>query len=255
MASRVLRDPAADHGRRAPGPFPAHREGGEPSGRRRARLRRQRLRRHQRLRHARDPGLCAGRAGRFGARQGARQRALAITVLDPNGRRIGPRHDNWLQVRAGPGTEVQRLPFAVGSGISHGRDEPLRRANAGAPAHGVPFPNTNPAFFADFGETMAQVRARISCQTDCADLKPSTSIRFVDVWTDPVAAGRAPDAPFAYDYTDLTTPAPTTTDCVTGWRAGCRVTIHYERAHPSAVEQAAGNAGRGRHRAAPTTRA
>ena len=97
----------------------------------------------------------------------------------------------------------------------------------------MPFPNTNPALFADFGETMAQVRARISCQTDCADLLPATAIRFEDVWTDPVAAGRAPDAAFSYDYVDLETPAPTTADCVTGWRAGCRITIHYERhIHP-----------------------
>jgi hypothetical protein len=80
---------------------------------------------------------------------------------------------------------------------------------------------------------MAQVRARISCQTDCADLQPSTSIRFADVWTDPVAAGRPADAPFDYDYADLTTPAPTSPDCVTSWRAGCRITIHYERhIHP-----------------------
>ncbi len=158
--------------------------------------------------------------------------ALALTVLDANGRRIGTRHDNWLQVRAGQELKCNGCHSPVGD-ESHGRDNLFAAANTGAPGTGVPFPNTNPAFFADFGETMAQVRARISCQTDCADLKPSTSIRFVDVWTDPVAAGRAPDAPFAYDYTDLTTPAPTTTDCVTGWRAGCRVTIHYERhLHP-----------------------
>jgi hypothetical protein len=80
---------------------------------------------------------------------------------------------------------------------------------------------------------MAQVRARISCQTDCADLLPATAIHYTDVWTDPVTAGRAPDAPFAYDYVDLDTPAPTSADCVTNWRAGCRVTIHYEQhIHP-----------------------
>ena len=116
---------------------------------------------------------------------------------------------------------------------SHGRDNLFAPANAGAPGTGVPFPNTNPAYFADFGETMAQVRARISCQTNCADLLPATAIRYEDVWTDPVAAGRAPDAAFAYDYLDLETPAPTSPDCVTAWRAGCRITIHYERhIHP-----------------------
>ncbi len=158
--------------------------------------------------------------------------AFALTVLDANGRRIGPRHNHWLQLRAGQeltcnGCHDPDRPD------SHGRSNLFAAANAGAPGTGVPFPNTNPALFADFGETMAQVRARISCQSDCADLLPSTAIRYTDVWTDPVAAGRAPDAPFSYDYADLGTPAPTTPDCVLSWRSGCRITIHYERhIHP-----------------------
>ena len=40
-------------------------------------------------------------------------------------------------------------------------------------------------------------------------LTPSVDIAFDDVWTDAAAAGRAPDASFAYRYVDLTTPAPT----------------------------------------------
>jgi hypothetical protein len=158
--------------------------------------------------------------------------AFAITVLDANGRRIGPRHDNWLQVRAGQ--ELKCHGCHEGDrDDSHGRADLFASANPGAPGTGVPFPNTNPALFADQGETMAQVRSRISCQTDCAALWPGTAIAFEDVWTDPVAAGRAPDASFRYDYVDLETPPPTTTDCVTSWRAGCRVTIHYElHVHP-----------------------
>ncbi len=163
--------------------------------------------------------------------------AFAVSVLDANGRRIGGQHDNWLQVRAGQQLKCNGCHVATRED-SHGRDNLFAAANAGAPGTGVPFPNTNPALFADFGETMAQVRARISCQTDCADLQPSTSILYTDVWTDPVAAGRAPDPAFAYDYADLTTPAPTTPDCVTNWRAGCRITIHYERhLHPLWSEQ------------------
>jgi hypothetical protein len=105
--------------------------------------------------------------------------------------------------------------------------------NAGATTTGLPFPNTNPAFFADFGETMAQVRARISCQTGCAALQPATAINYEDVWTDPVAAGRAPDASFSFSYVDLATQAPTSAQCVTAWQAGCRVTINYEQhIHP-----------------------
>jgi len=158
--------------------------------------------------------------------------AFALSVLDGNGRRIGDRHNNWLQVRAGQELKCNGCHTAVRED-SHGRDNLFAAANTGAPGTGVPFANTNPTYFADFGETMAQVRARISCQTDCADLLPATAIRYADIWTDPVAAGRAPDAPFAYDYVDLDTPAPTTADCVTGWRSGCRITIHYERhVHP-----------------------
>jgi Hydrazine synthase alpha subunit middle domain/WD40-like Beta Propeller Repeat len=158
--------------------------------------------------------------------------AFALSVLDGNGRRIGDRHGNWLQVRAGQELKCTGCHVAARDD-SHGRDNLFAAANAGAPGTGVPFPNTNPAFFADFGETMAQVRARISCQTDCADLLPDTAVRFTDVWTDPATAGRPADAAFAYDYVDLDTPAPTAAACVTSWRAGCRVTIHYEQhLHP-----------------------
>jgi hypothetical protein len=158
--------------------------------------------------------------------------ALAITVLDANGHRIGPRHDNWLQAK--PGEELKcNGCHDPASGESHGRADLFAAVNAGATTTGQPFPNSNPALFADFGETMAQTRARISCQTDCAALALSVDIVFDDVWTDPVAAGRAADPSFAYRYADLTTLTPTTTDCVTQWHSGCRVTIHYERhIHP-----------------------
>ena len=157
---------------------------------------------------------------------------FAITVLDADGRRISPRHENWLQVRAGQELRCNGCHDPA-SGQSHGRENLFAAAYAGATTTGQPFPNTNPALFADFGETMAQVRARISCQTDCAALRLSPDIAFADVWTDPAAAGRAPDAAFAYRYADLTTPAPTSPDCRTSWRAGCRGTIHYEaHIHP-----------------------
>jgi hypothetical protein len=157
---------------------------------------------------------------------------FAIDILDANGWRIGPRHDNWLQLRAGEERRCNGC-HEPASDLSHGRSDLFDAVNDGATTTGVPHPNTNPAFFADFGETMAQTRARISCQTDCASLEPSLDVVFDDVWTDPVAANRAPDPSFAYRYADLQTPAPTSPDCITGWRAGCRATIHYERhIHP-----------------------
>jgi hypothetical protein len=157
---------------------------------------------------------------------------FAITVLDADGRRIGPRHDNWLQLRAGQELRCNGC-HDPDSDQSHGRADLFAPAYGGATTTGLPFPNTSPALFADFGETMAQTRARISCQTDCASLVPTLDLSFEDVWTDPVAAGRAADASYAYRYADLDTPAPTSADCQTAWRSQCRATIHYEaHIHP-----------------------
>src|SRR5690606_18482666 len=100
---------------------------------------------------------------------------------------------------------------------------------AGAEVAGVPFPNTDPALFVgEVGETMAEVRARLSCATDCASIQPSVNLVYEDVWTDEAAAGRAKDASFALSYADLTTPAPTSAACMQQWTPGCRIVINYE---------------------------
>lgn len=157
---------------------------------------------------------------------------LALSVLDRNGRRIAGRHQNWLQVR--PGEVLSCNGCHVGqSGVSHGRKAAFVSAWAGATADGQPFPNTEAAFFADFGETMAQVKKRISCATDCALITPGVDVVYADIWTDPVAAGRAKDASFAWRYADLTTPLPTPGNCIAGWSPSCRITINYEaHIHP-----------------------
>lgn len=161
--------------------------------------------------------------------------AFAISVLDANGRRISARHTNWLQLRPGETRTCNgcHVPGATQAGtgrrLSHGRDDLFQSANPGAPTTGQPFPGTEPALFANSGETMAQVRARISCQTDCAALDPSVDVIYDDVWTDPGTAGRPKDASFAYRYADLATPAPTSPGCTSTWNAQCRVVIHYER--------------------------
>ena len=164
---------------------------------------------------------------------------FAIGVLDANGRRLSPRHLNWLQVRAGEVLTCNgcHIPANAQPGglpaVSHGRRNLFVAVNAGATTTGQPFPNSNPAIFANQGETMAEARARVSCQTDCAALKPSVDVLYDDVWTDPIAAGRAPDAPFSYRYADLTTPAPTSATCQSDWTALCRITIHYpNHIHP-----------------------
>lgn len=158
--------------------------------------------------------------------------ALAISVLDANGRRISARHENWLQVL--PGEEVHcNGCHSPASGLSHGRSDAFNSVYAGATTTGQPFPNTDPAIFADFGETMAEARTRVSCATDCAALEPSVDVVYDDVWTDQTAAGRAPDASFAYRYADLQTPPPTSLACLGNWSATCRIVINYEQhIHP-----------------------
>jgi hypothetical protein len=81
---------------------------------------------------------------------------------------------------------------------------------------------------------MAEVRSRVSCETDCASLEPSVDIVYDDVWTDEIAAGRAADASFSYSYADLTTPVPTSLNCLLqGWSSNCRIVINYEQhIHP-----------------------
>ncbi|MGH8249334.1 MAG: hypothetical protein ACREVI_01340 [Steroidobacteraceae bacterium] len=163
---------------------------------------------------------------------------FAIGVLDANGRRITPRHLNWLQLRAGEVRSCNGCHMPAGaqggaSAVSHGRDELFASAWAGAPTTGQPFPNSNPALFANQSESMAEARARISCQTDCAAQLPSVDVLYDDVWTDPVAAGRAADASFAYRYNLLTSTVPTSASCQSAWTSLCRITIHYpNHIHP-----------------------
>ncbi len=164
---------------------------------------------------------------------------FALGVLDADGRRLTPRHLNWMQVRAGEvltcgGCHVPAgLQPAAPPAISHGRQGLFASVNPGAPTTGQPFPNTNAALFANQGETMAETRARISCQTDCAALLPSVDVLYDDVWTDPVAAGRPADASFSYRYNQLTTAAPASATCQSTWSALCRITIHYpDHLHP-----------------------
>jgi hypothetical protein len=117
------------------------------------------------------------------------------------------------------------------SGLSHGRSDSFTSAYAGATSTGVPFPNTVATFSPNAGETMAETRTRVSCQTDCAALEPTLDVVYADVWTNPSV--RAPDAPFAYQYANLTTTPPTPLGCMTAWTSSCRSTIHYERnIHP-----------------------
>lgn len=160
--------------------------------------------------------------------------ALTVAVLDADGRRVTARHENWLQVRPGQLLECNGCHVAD-SGLSHGRRDAFASAWAGAPTAGVPFPNTEPSLFVgEVGETMAEVRVRLSCASDnCSSLQPSVDLVYADMWTDEASAGRAKDASFSLSYADLATPPPTTLACLQQWSPGCRIVINYEtHIHP-----------------------
>ena len=152
--------------------------------------------------------------------------AFWIDVLDANGRRITGRHNNWMQLRPGEEMACNGCHTAA-SEVPHGRmPAEAPSANAGATVDGLPFPNTEPALFANAGETMAEVYARINGYPD-----PSVDVVYDDVWTDPNV--RAKDLSFMFEYAALTTPAPVDPGCVATWVASCRITINYEmHIHP-----------------------
>ena len=174
---------------------------------------------------------------------------LAVSVLDAAGRRISPRHQNWLQVP--PGAELRcNGCHDPQSGLSHGRAESFTSAYAGALGNGVPFPNTRGMYSPNVGETMAETRTRIEAPMELMDIecpetpaaKPSVDVYFCDPWTD--LSVQAAATSFSYRYergpymfepgVDHGVPVPPTSEnCRQSWSAGCRIVINYEQhIHP-----------------------
>ncbi|MDF2177864.1 hypothetical protein P2G88_06335 [Aliiglaciecola sp. CAU 1673] len=145
---------------------------------------------------------------------------LAISVVDANGRRLGERHQNWLQVAPGEARSCNGCHSSQ-STAPHGRaDAEFASINLGAPSTGSGFPGANPALFADLGETMAETATRINGVP-----YPSPDIVFEDIWTDP--ANRQPAPGFAYRFADLATPLPINASCAQNWTALCRIQLNY----------------------------
>lgn len=145
---------------------------------------------------------------------------LAFSLLDANGKRVSERHQNWLQFAPG---EVRTCNgcHSDDSLAPHGRsDAEADSINLGATSTGSPFTNTNPALFADLGDTMAQTSGRIN-----GIHYPSADINFEDIWTDP--AMQTPANSFYYRYADLQTPLPITASCALNWTSLCRIQIHF----------------------------
>lgn len=159
--------------------------------------------------------------------------ALMVSVLDENGMRITQRHENWIALAPGQQLDCNGCHDA-NSGLSHGRIDAFDSAYAGAPTAGISFPGTLARWFVgDVGETMAEVRARVTCADDgCSSIEPSLNVVYRDVWTaDPAIAAQNEDIDFL--YTDLTTAAPTSLACQDDWQAHCRIVINYiDNIHP-----------------------
>jgi hypothetical protein len=167
--------------------------------------------------------------------------ALMVSIVDENGMRIPQtqRHQNWISVAAGQELKCNGCHDA-NSGVSHGRMDAFNSAYAGAPVAGVAFPNTDPQWFVgDVGETMAEVRARITCATPdpitldlCTSIEPSMDVIYRDIWTaDPLVAANNVD--INYLYRGLTTTPPTPLACQQDWQWRCRSIINYETViHP-----------------------
>jgi hypothetical protein len=164
--------------------------------------------------------------------------ALAISVLDENGKRITSRHQSWISLR--PGQELKcngchsRNAVYVDpvtleeSPISHGRYDAFDSAYAGAPVGALKFPGTLDAWFiGEPGETMAEVRARITCASGgCSSIEPSMDVVYQDVWTEDPDLAMA-NVDIDYSYGDLDSPSPTSIACEQGWQARCRSVINY----------------------------
>ena len=115
--------------------------------------------------------------------------ALGLTVVDSDGRALQT-HTNWIQVRPGE------------TRTCNGCHSPRRGSAINSAGIAGSHPNTKMA--AEPGESMAETRTRLTPLA--MDLK--ADMDYQDVWTDPVMAGRAPDADLMIDYSGLTTAVP-----------------------------------------------
>jgi hypothetical protein len=158
---------------------------------------------------------------------------FTIDIVDANARRVLATHTTWLQLLPGE-TKSCNGCHSTANMTSHGRSGLTQAVNLGAPTTGQPFPSTNPALFANTGETMAQTLGRISCDPGsgmtCSQIL-STDVIYTNLWTTGVTlpGGLPPDTSVSYLYSALSTPPPTLADnanCAP-WSAFCRSIIEY----------------------------
>ena len=166
--------------------------------------------------------------------------AFEIAILDANGRQLPgfPAHSDWLQVRAGEVLACNgcHTPPTTAKPYSHGRDGLFNAAYSGAPATGVPFADSVSTYSPNAGETMAETRARVTCQgsalsTAQCSMTPSVDVLYTDVWTD-TSMGLTANPSISYQYSALAADEPpplpaATPGCEGAWASNCRVVINY----------------------------
>jgi hypothetical protein len=174
---------------------------------------------------------------------------FSIEILDSAGRRLGGRHDNWLQVQAGETMECNgcHMHPTNGTPLPHGRsDLAPTPVNQGAgmgtpPSLPLDFPgvlDTDPMLYAVTGDTMAMARYNrcvidlVGCSVAASRMEPSMDLQYEDFWTDPNDTTLTPNPNISYRYADLThldplTEAPTSDNCQTNWQKNCRIVINY----------------------------
>ena len=189
---------------------------------------------------------------------------FALEILDHAGRRIGARHNTWLQVKAGEKVECNGCHEHPTDGRTpqpHGRSDAVSTAYNSGAGGSLPSPwysnlNTEPAMFATNGDTMAMVRYNRCFNTGACptaeNFNPSIDLIYDDVWTDdgkvlPDSSILTANPRIAYIYGDLDhldpiNDAPATDACQqlnpynldqSKWQKECRIIIHYEKhIHP-----------------------
>lgn len=179
--------------------------------------------------------------------------AFTIEVLDQGGRRIGARHDNWMQLRAGEtmqciGCHTHQTQNGA-TPLPHGRlDAQATSVNQGA-GISLPLPmpaglKTVPLLYALSNETMSEVRHNrcnldlVGCTASEASIEPSVDVLYDDIWTDTNGTGLTANPSLSYRYDDLVgvgeiyataDDAPVSSACQADWQKGCRIIINYEQ--------------------------
>jgi len=131
-------------------------------------------------------------------------------------------------------------PPTAAKPYSHGRTGLFNAAYSGAPSGGVPFVDSVATYLPNAGETMAEARARVTCEgsalsTAQCSMTPSVDVSYSDVWTN-TSQGLTANPPVSYQYTVPppaaggvpVPPLPAATPgCESAWASNCRIVINY----------------------------